>query len=87
MVNLFEGNGGRGILWVNMMNNVIVGMVTPPVTIAVVVFFQYIIVTVVTYSNQLHYVILLFTLASGRYVVSYKTPITHVTILFCILDR
>jgi hypothetical protein len=32
-------------IWVNMMDNVIVGMVTPPVTIAV--FFQYIIATVV----------------------------------------
>ena len=79
------GKGGGAFLWVNMMDNVIVGMVTPPVTIAV--FFQYIIATLVAYSNQLHYVILLFTLASGRYLVSYKTPITYVTNLLCILDR
>ena len=31
------------------------------------------------YPNQLHYVVLLFTLASGRYLVSYKTPFTYVT--------
>jgi hypothetical protein len=39
MVNLF-GEKGEGILWVNMMDNGIVGMVTPPVTIAVVVVFS-----------------------------------------------
>ena len=79
----FGGKRGGEILWVNMMYNVIVGMVTPPVTIAV--FFQYIIATVVTCSNQLHYVILLFTLTSGRYLVSHKTPITYVTNLFVFL--
>ena len=54
------GKGGGGILWVNMMHDVIVGIVTPPVTIV----FQYICVLLLL--HQLHYVILLFTLASGR---------------------
>jgi hypothetical protein len=41
-----------------------------PVTISLTL--QYICVTVVIYSNQLHYVILLFTLASDRYLESHK---------------
>jgi hypothetical protein len=36
----FGEKGEGGNLWVNMMDNVIVGMVTPPVTIAVAVFFS-----------------------------------------------
>jgi hypothetical protein len=61
--------GGGVNLLVNMMDTVIVGMVTPSSH-----YFR------CPYSiYQLHYVILLFTLASGRYLVSYKTPITNVT--------
>jgi len=42
-----------------MMHDVIVGIVTPPVTIV----FQYICLLLLL--HQLHYVILFFTLASG----------------------
>jgi hypothetical protein len=72
----FGKKGGGVNLLVNMMDTVIVGMVTPSSH-----YFR------CPYSiYQLHYVILLFTLASGRYLVSYKTPITYVTNRFCILD-